>query len=219
MTTSGAAAGYFDPRQRAIVAAAMARMIPTDDLPGATEARTIDFLDRYLSGIDHIYAKPDGSGFERLEGKVADAWRQRIEALRATYRDGIEALEAHSLRRFGAGFAALEADQQDQALRELEAGADRDDADPAAGDHPDDQPALQQTSDELELEFVPLLAFHTRQGFYADPIYGGNHGGVGWQVIGFPGPGSLAEVHRGDYTTIDWFADPLGYPGTQEEPS
>ena len=32
---------------------------------------------------------------------------------------------------------------------------------------------------------------HTRQGFYADPIYGGNRDRVGWQVIGFPGPASL----------------------------
>ena len=43
----------------------MARIIPTDDPPGAREAGTVDFLDRYLAGIDNIYAKPDGSGFER----------------------------------------------------------------------------------------------------------------------------------------------------------
>ena len=41
---------FFDPHQRATVQAAMARIIPTDDTPGATEAGTIDFLDRYLSG-------------------------------------------------------------------------------------------------------------------------------------------------------------------------
>ena len=41
----------------------MAWIIPTDDTPGACEAGTIDFLDRYLSGIGYVYAKPDGSGF------------------------------------------------------------------------------------------------------------------------------------------------------------
>ena len=46
----------------------MARIIPTDDTPGAREAGTIDFVDRYLSGIGFIYAKPDGSGFEELAG-------------------------------------------------------------------------------------------------------------------------------------------------------
>ena len=34
-------------------------------------------------------------------------------------------------------------------------------------------------------------SMHTRQGFYADPIYGGNRDRVGWRVIGFPGPASL----------------------------
>jgi choline dehydrogenase-like flavoprotein len=69
------------------------------------------------------------------------------------------------------------------------------------------EPALQQTSAEVDLGFVPLLALHTRQGFYADPIYGGNRNRVGWDVIGFPGPASLAEVHTGRYSTLDYFAD------------
>ena len=45
---------FFDEHQRATIAAAMARIIPTDDTPGATEAGCIDFLDRYLSGIGYI---------------------------------------------------------------------------------------------------------------------------------------------------------------------
>ena len=32
----------------------MARIIPTDNTPGAREAGTIDFLDRYLSGIGYV---------------------------------------------------------------------------------------------------------------------------------------------------------------------
>jgi gluconate 2-dehydrogenase gamma chain len=51
----GAAGTFFDTRQRATIAAAMARIIPTDDRPGAREAGTIEFLDRYLSGLDFIY--------------------------------------------------------------------------------------------------------------------------------------------------------------------
>ena len=69
------------------------------------------------------------------------------------------------------------------------------------------EPALQQTSTEVELEFFPLLVAHTRQGFYADPIYGGNKDRVGWQVIGFPGPDSLMEVFTGRYSTLAWFAE------------
>jgi gluconate 2-dehydrogenase gamma chain len=69
------------------------------------------------------------------------------------------------------------------------------------------EPAMQQTSTEIDLEFFPLLALHTRQGFYADPIYGGNRDRVGWQLIGFQGPASLAETHSGRYTTLPYFAE------------
>ena len=69
------------------------------------------------------------------------------------------------------------------------------------------EPALQQTSTEVDLSFFPLLVTHTRQGFYADPIYGGNKGQVGWATIGFPGPASLKEVHTGRYTTLQYFAE------------
>src|SRR5437868_13763443 len=89
----GVVGKFFNAHQRATVEAAMARIIPTDDAPGAREARTIEFLDRYLSGIDFIYAKPDGSGFERLEGKRADAWRRRVDILCERYRAGVEALD------------------------------------------------------------------------------------------------------------------------------
>src|SRR5580704_3379729 len=107
---------FFDVRQRATIEAAMARIIPTDDQPGAREAGTIEFLDRYLSGIDFIYAKPDGSGFEKLQGKRADAWKQRIEILRAKYVAGIQELDSRSKSQFGAEFVRLTPEQQDRIL-------------------------------------------------------------------------------------------------------
>lgn len=188
---------FFNAHQRAIVEAAMARMIPTDHEPGAREAGAIDFVDRYLSGIGFIYAKPGGSGFEQLSGKAAEAWSRRIEILRDTYTNGVEALDALSRERFGVEFIALDEQRQDQALAALERG------DAKEGE----APPLQQTLAETELAFVPLLALHTRQGFYADPIYGGNKDHVGWTVIGFPGPSSLMEVFSGRYSALPWFAE------------
>jgi gluconate 2-dehydrogenase gamma chain len=211
---------FFDAHQRETVEAAMARIIPTDDQPGAREAAAIEFLDRYLSGLGFIYAKPDGSGFETLGGKRADAWWQRIHILREKYVTGIEELDCASRAAFGADFARLTEAQQDQVLAELQRPAQGDaalaEAQAVAGFAPV-EPALQQTSTETSMEFFPLLAFHTRQGFYADPIYGGNKDRVGWQVIGFPGPASLAEVHAGRYSVLDWFADRRGYPGGEDE--
>jgi gluconate 2-dehydrogenase gamma chain len=220
---------FFDEHQRATILSAMARIIPTDHEPGAREAGTIDFLDRYLSGIGFIYAKPDGSGFETLQGRRAEAWRTRIEQLRGIYRDGIADLDRRSQAAHGQDFAALAPEQQDRIL----AAAERAEPDPPDGQDaattapayaltvgPDTgggEPALQQTSTETDLPFVPLLVLHTRQGFYADPIYGGNRGQVGWRVIGFPGPASLEDVFTGRYSTIEWFAEGHNRPFREDE--
>jgi gluconate 2-dehydrogenase gamma chain len=212
---------FFDAHQRATIEAAMARIIPTDDTPGAREARTVEFLDRYLSGLGFIYAKPDGSGFERLDGKRAEAWQRRIEIVRERYVAGVEALDRTARERFGSDFAELSGDDQDDVLRTLERAAEK--TQEAELERARMQlygapveVALQQTSAEVDLDFVPLLALHTRQGFYADPIYGGNHDRVGWDVIGFPGPSSLAEVHSGRYSTLEYFAEHPVHPGQED---
>ena len=54
MTETAQPDTFFDPHQHATVEAAMARIIPTDQTPGAREAGAVDFLDRYLSGIGYI---------------------------------------------------------------------------------------------------------------------------------------------------------------------
>lgn len=201
---------FFDQHQWVTVEAAMARIIPTDDQPGAKEAGTVVFLDRYLSGIDYVYAKPDGSGFEKLEGKRAEAWRRRIEILREKYVEGIEELDRRSRARFDADFVELTEDQQDEVLTEIERPeqqAHLEEAQVTTGYGAPPEPAMQQTSTEVEIDFFPLLALHTRQGFYSDPIYGGNKDRVGWKLIGFQGPGSLAETHAGRYTTRPFFAE------------
>jgi gluconate 2-dehydrogenase gamma chain len=207
-------AGFFDDFQRRTIEAAMARIIPTDHEPGASDAGTIDFLDRYLSGIEYVYAKPDGSGFERLEGKRAEAWGQRIEVVRQKYLEGIEELNQRGRAEFGDDFADLASDQQDAILaimegpvREQELAREEELA--VSGFTPP-EPALQQIAAEIDLDFFPLLVLHTRQGFLADPIYGGNRNQVGWDVIGFPGPQSLAETHAGRYSTLPYFAETTG---------
>jgi len=214
-------ARFFDPQQRATIEAAMARIIPTDDTPGAREAGTIDFVDRYLSGIGFIYAKPDGSGFEPLEGRRAEAWQQRIDILRDCYRSGIESLDRTAQQRFGAAFVELSGEDQDTVLHALEGSEEREEEREVERARMQlygapVEVALQQTSAETELGFVPLLALHTRQGFYADPIYGGNRDRVGWELIGFPGPASLAEVHSGRYSTLEYFAENPVHPGQED---
>jgi gluconate 2-dehydrogenase gamma chain len=215
-------ATFFGEHQRATVAAAMARIIPTDDTPGAREAGAVDFVDRYLSGIGYIYALPDGSGFEQLTGRRADAWQQRVELARSKYVAGIAELDRLCQERHGSDFVELDDQRQDEMLRVIERpGSEA--AEHASRDTPaiayggPVEPALQQTNAEADLDFFKLLVTHTRQGFLADPIYGGNRDRVGWQVIGFPGPADLSEVHTGRYSTLEYFADNRMHPG-QEGP-
>ena len=211
MTVSDHPAGFFDDRQRQTIGAAMARIIPADHQPGAREAGTIDFLDRFLSGIGYVYAKPDGSGFETLTGKRAEAWRQRIAVMRRKYVAGITEMDRISHDRFGQAFAALSDDQQDQVLEVLERPAlaeerEREANEAVAGFAPP-EPGLQQIAAEVDLDFFPLLVRHTRQGFLADPVYGGNRDRVGWDVIGFPGPRSMAEALAGRHSSLPYFAE------------
>ena len=115
---------FFDAHQRATIEAAMARIIPTDDMPGAREAGTVDFVDRYLSGIGYIYAKPDGSGFETLSGRCAAAWQRRVE-----HGPGRSTPTASRTRPPRPGvpasdFVGLTPRQQDQILAELERGVE-----------------------------------------------------------------------------------------------
>lgn len=130
------------PPQRAVLAAAVARILPTDHEPGAAEADVIEYVDREL-------ARP---GFESL--------RQAVIA-------GVTALSRVSMRGAGRPFVELAADEQDRVLRETETGGER------------------------GQDFIFVLTVLTLEGFFGDPKWGGNKGGVGWQLAGY-GPGSLA---------------------------
>lgn len=205
---------FFDEHQWSTVEAAMSRIIPTDHQPGAKEAGTTGFVDQYLSSIGYVYARPDGSGFEELSGKRAEAWQQRIDMLRQTYVEGIEELDRRSRESFGEDFRQLTAEQQNRVLTDMEAsapGESEEDQATAAWEPSEEaepsEPAMQQTLTEVELDFFSLLVLHTRQGFYSDPIYGGNKNRSGWEVLGFPGPESLAEAHSGRYSTLPYFAE------------
>jgi gluconate 2-dehydrogenase gamma chain len=208
--------GTFKPHERETIAAAMARIIPTTGTPGAREAGTIDFLDRYLSGTDYIFAEPDGSGFQKLEAKLEKLWAERVRIMRATYSEGVEKLDALSHELCGAAFVELTEERQDEVLRSLEASEKAPAAEPEAATEAMTaapiEVQLQQAKAEAHMSFFELLVAHTSQGYYSDPIYGGNRDRIGWKAIGWHGPDSLADVQTNRYTTIDWFAETHQHP-------
>ncbi len=204
---------FFTEEEWNTVEAATARIIPTDHHPGAREAKVVRFIDRMLAGTQFVFPAADGVGWLRMEGREEEAWRERIELRQTLYRDGIVELDRIASERFGARFVDLDDEQQDVALEEL-SGQPKperftfDSAEEGAGG----APAGNQPVNEDFLTFFPLLVLNTRQGFYADPVYGGNENRVGWAVIGFDGPPTLASTMDGSYTTRKYMIPDAEWP-------
>lgn len=187
----------FTDHEWATVEAATARIMPTDHDPGAREARVVRFIDRYLSGLSYVFAAADGEGFLELAGKQADAWRERLSEMRQTYRDGIRSLDQITAERFDTDFKCATDAQQDEVLERL-SGVPKP-VDVCLGGR-ESTGTVQMGAFDDGLTFFEALVAHTRQGFYSDPVYGGNHQRVGWEVIGFPGPEALRDTMDGTYS-------------------
>ncbi|TDE09673.1 gluconate 2-dehydrogenase subunit 3 family protein [Jiangella asiatica] len=204
---------FFTSHEWNTVDAATARIIPTDRHPGAREARVVRFIDRMLAGIDFVYASADGSGFLQLTGKERESWEERIRRRGELYRQGVQDLDELADTEGGAPFAELGDDEQDRVLERLSGAAKpgpyelhRDEAGGGGA------PAGNQPMNEDFLDFFPLLVLNTRQGFYADPVYGGNIDRIGWRVIGFDGPPTLKSTTDGSYTTAQYMIPEAEWP-------
>ena len=159
---------WFTDVEAAFVTAAVARLIPADDLgPGAAEAGVPTFIDRQLAG-------PYGRG-ERWymqgpwsAGAPTQGWQTRLTPA-GLYRAAIKAVDAAVVRESrGGSFAKLAPADQDAFLQRLEKG----------------DVALDGV--DAKVFFAQLLQ-NTFEGFWSDPIYGGNRDMAGWKLIGFPG--------------------------------
>ena len=168
---------YFTDDQFRVVEAVCARLIPTDDDPGATEAGVAKYIDGLLGAFTfdppRIWAggafsgrfggSPGFASFHRLAPLDELAWRTRIEGslgiperewngrvegLQERYKSGLDLL--------GSDFADVDAEEQDRRLREHQ-------------------------------EFTQLVYEHACEGMYGPPEYGGNRNCVGWAYIDFAG--------------------------------
>jgi gluconate 2-dehydrogenase gamma chain len=167
-TVPGGAWQFFTAAERDFIDAAVSRLIPNDELgPGAKEAGVTVFLDRQLAG-----AYGQGASWYMQgpwqKGEETQGYQSRMSPAEI-YRAAIKAIDAHCAQHYdGKTFAGLSDEQKDEVLTGLEKktisleGAD-------AG------------------TFFTLILQNTTEGFFSDPIYGGNRDMVGWKLIGFPG--------------------------------
>jgi len=171
---------YLNASERAFIDAALARLIPNDDLgPGAKEAGVGDFIDRQLGG-PYGRAQTWYMHGPWREGTEQQGYQLKL-APAEFYRTAIADIDEYCKRQYGGkGFAELDGATQDKVLHGLEKGEI----------HLARAPAKQ---------FFDMLWQNTREGFLADPMYGGNRDFAGWKLIGFPGPRYNYVAEIGEY--------------------
>lgn len=152
------------------VTAVFDRLIPADEFgPSASEAGCVVFLDsqladRFGQGAQLYREGPKLPGADELTQEP-----QFIATPRERYETGLKALDAYALKTDGAAFAELQPDRQDEILKGMEDGS------------------VSLGKDINTKAFFELMLQNVREGYFADPIYGGNKDMVGWKLIGFPG--------------------------------
>ena len=156
---------FFSAAEAAFIEAAVARLIPADELgPGAVEAGVPFFIDRQLAGAYGAGARLYRAGPWR-QGTPSQGY-QLPHTPAELFRAAIRAIEERLKEK--SGFRNLSPHDQDGFLDALQNGK----VDLGAAG----------TS-----EFFDVLLALTMEGYLSDPAYGGNRGMAAWRMIGFPG--------------------------------
>jgi gluconate 2-dehydrogenase gamma chain len=157
---------FFNAEEVLFIEAACERLIPADESgPGALGAGVPNYLDKQLGGAwgagERLYRSgpwQSGTPSQGYQLPFTPAELFHV-SLRALNRD----LAAH-----GTPFNDMPAEAQDAYLQALESGAHDLDGVPSA-------------------VFFDMLLQMSVEGFFSDPVYGGNRNMVAWRMIGFPG--------------------------------
>jgi gluconate 2-dehydrogenase gamma chain len=159
---------FFTPEEAVTIEALVDRLIPPDPhWPGGKDAGCAVFIDRQLAGpygsSRGLYMRPPFQDGDKQQGPQSPL----TPAMR--YRQSLAAFDTYCRGRFaGKAFVNIPADQQDAVITGMEKGS----------------VVLPSVSAR---GFFDLLLQNTKEGFFADPVYGGNRDMAAWRMIGFPG--------------------------------
>ncbi len=161
--------------EAAFITAAVDTLIPADELtPSGSDCGVAVFIDRQLAsawgGGDKMYRS---GPFHK--GKPEQGYQLPLSP-REYFAAGIAAANDWSRKTYGKEFDRLSAAERVGALRAME------------------EDRAEFANFNSRTFFERLLAI-TMEGFFSDPIYGGNRNKVSWKMIGFPGlPATYANV-------------------------
>jgi gluconate 2-dehydrogenase gamma chain len=165
--------------EAAFLSAVYDTFIPTDHLsPSGTACGLVAYIDRQLAG-----AWGSGSRLYRsgpfLQGKPEHGYQLPLTP-REYFAAGIKAANAWTRKTYGKDFDRLAPVERDAALKTMESGK-------------------AEFADFNAKPFFEALYQSAMEGFFADPIYGGNRDKASWQMLGYPGlPATYA--HR----ALEW---------------
>jgi gluconate 2-dehydrogenase gamma chain len=182
--TSSAAAPDAEPlltltaTEHAFIVAAVDTIIPADELsPSGSDCGVAIFIDRQLAGAYGMGARLYRQGpFPKAKPELG---YQLSLNPREFFRAGIEAANAWSRKTYGKDFDRLSEREREAALEAMEAGKAEFDGSSSA------------------MFFNALLQI-AMEGFFADPIYGGNRDMAAWKMVGYPG---LPATYREEVKT------------------
>jgi len=187
-TAVAAAYSFLSPPDAAFVEAAVDRLIPADDLtPGGTACGVATFIDRQLGGAwgsgDRLYMQGPWQ-----KGTATQGYQLPLTPAQF-FNAGVAATNGYCKTTYQKEFDRLTRDQQVDVLRGLERGTI----------------SLGTLSGR---QFFDLLLNLAMQGFFADPLYGGNRDKVAWKMIGFPGAIAIYSEHIKTYRNKKYDVEP-----------
>jgi gluconate 2-dehydrogenase gamma chain len=157
---------FLNESERRFLLAAVERLIPADEKwPDAAEAGVVNYIDLQMAGQ---WGKGELLYRHGPFRKGTPSQGYQLEYTPAElFRRSILAIDKHFSVQ-GKLFDQLSPAEKDAYLTRLEKG-------------------------NIDLDGVPSNTFfdfllkHTVEGFFSDPIYGGNKNKIAWKMIGFPG--------------------------------
>jgi gluconate 2-dehydrogenase gamma chain len=167
---------FFTADEWATLTALVDRLVPPSaDGPGALEAGVHEFIDLTMN-TPYAYGALWFMQAPFVPTSLPEFGYQFHMAPRDLYRSALPGLNKAAQKQFSKPFAELAAEQRDALITALEKGT-------------------------LDIGEVPPKVFfgqvwnNTKEGYFCDPVHGGNKDMAAWKMIGFPGA-------RGDY--MDW---------------
>jgi gluconate 2-dehydrogenase gamma chain len=181
---------FFDADEGAVITAMVDTLIPADATgPGGVEAGVHIYIDRQLGGAY-------GSGARlNLQGPFSPGTATPSQGYQLPYtpaeliKTGLADFAAYLKQAKGNTFDNLQAADRDAVLKDLD-------------------------GNKITFATVPSKVFFdhiynlVQEGYFGDPIYGGNAGKSVWKMIGFPGVAGMYTQLIEQYRNKPYSADP-----------